>query len=677
MVEVSVHEQRLRAIRAGALYCSSPAVFAAVYAAATWGAPGRGAMLTVALTILVAAGLAGAVATRLVASRWWMLPQHAGAFVNLTGYVVLALLDGGIAGPLGAFIPTSTVLLATVLLPRAFLSVVVLNAIGYGLVVVHGDPAPPGYWLVHALGFGAAAVLCLRHSMALASLRRRLADTSRTDPLTGCLNRRGFDDRVAAALASGGPVTLVLLDLDHFKQVNDAHGHQAGDELLAWVGHELRGSISAPAVAGRLGGDEFALLLPGTGSAEAARVVDRVRNRLRAGAPSSLGSATFPQDARDADGLASVADRRLYADKAAGDRRAPTDAEVAQARSRATAAGPAATVSGRERRRHSIADPGWMSIAQTCVALVYLALFTAGHPHRGAMLVICLWGFAAGLAVVLGADWLSRSRRARPLMLAFSASSFASLAVMAVLDGGVSSTLGVGMLLPIPLLMLGMRPRVAAPLTVAAGALYAVLAVTGGASSGWYVVTNLLGTAATAVACALQGRTAAAQRRLLTRLARVDVLTGVLNRRGFGEQFTAELGHVRRHRLGAALLIADLDEFKKLNDEYGHAAGDEMLRWVAATIRSGARPHDVVGRLGGDEFVMLICGDRPGEVAERLRAALAERIRVSIGVAVLDQDGTDFDSLYAAADARLYQEKKARKLTEPGPVHAPAAGALL
>ncbi|MEU4423366.1 GGDEF domain-containing protein [Actinoplanes sp. NPDC024001] len=669
-MEVPVHEQRIRAIRAGALYCCSPALLAVVYAAATWGEPGRVAMLTVALTILVATALAGAVATRIVASRRWMVPQHIGAFVNLVGYVVLALLDGGIAGPLGALIPTSTVLLATVLLPRAFLGVVTLNAIGYGLVVVYGDPAPPGYWLVHALGFGAAAVLCLRHSMTLASLRRRLADNSRTDPLTGCLNRRGFDERVAAALADAGPVTLVLLDLDHFKQVNDAYGHRAGDELLAWVGQELR---AFPTVAGRLGGDEFALLLPGVDSAAAARIVDQVRDRLRTGAPSSFGAATCPRDARDAAGLASVADRRLYADKAARVRRAPTAEEVARARAGSGTTGPAATVGGRERRRHSIADPGWMSVAQTCVALVYLALFTAGNPHRGVMLTICLWGFAAGLAVVLGATWLSRSRAARPLMLAFSVSSFLSLAAIAFLDGGVSSTLGVGMLLPIPLLMLSMRPRVAAPVAVAAGALYVALAVAEGASSGWYVATNLLGTAATAVACALQGRMAATQRRMLTRLARVDVLTGVLNRRGFGERFAAETARARH----AALLVADLDGFKQLNDLHGHAAGDDLLRWVAATLQDGAGPDAVVGRLGGDEFVMLVGGDRPDAVAEFLRAALAERTGVSIGVAVLDRDGADFDTLYAAADARLYQQKNARRVTDPGPVHPPAAGVLL
>ncbi|MEV6306399.1 GGDEF domain-containing protein [Actinoplanes sp. NPDC051861] len=637
-----VHEQRRRAIRSGAVYCCLPVLLAALYVAATWSGQHRPAMLAVILGVLTTTGLAMAAATRLVASKWWMVPQHIGAVCNLAGYVALALLDGGVAGPLGIYIPTSTVLLATVLLPRAFLVVVVLNTIGYAIVVLYGDPAPPGYWLAHGLAFGAAAVLCMRHSRVLASLRRRLADSSRTDPLTGCLNRRGFDQRLAAALGSGRPVTLVLLDLDHFKQVNDAYGHRAGDDLLAWVGQELRAEVRGQGVAGRLGGDEFALLVPGDFR------LDGLRERL----PSSFGVASCPADGRDPETLAQIADKRLYADKASRERSAPSASVVAAARARIGTTGP--SISFRERRRHSIADPGWMSIAQTSVAMVYLALFTAGNPYRAAMLAICLWGFGTGLAVVLGSGWLSRARSARPLMLLFAVSSFVSCAAIAVLDGGARSPLGVGILIAIPLLMLGMRPGVAAPVALLAGALYAAVGVIAGGASAWYVTISLVSTFVISAACALQGRSAAAQRRMLTRLSSVDVLTDVLNRRGFSERFAAV------PQPGAALIVADLDGFKQLNDAYGHAAGDELLRWVAATMRAGTGPSDVVGRLGGDEFVIMVHGDAAGTVAS-LRAALEQRTGVSFGAAVLGVDGDDFDNLYAVADGRLYQEKSARK----------------
>jgi diguanylate cyclase (GGDEF)-like protein len=267
---------RVTAIRSGAIYCCLPMLLTAAYVAATWDAPHRGAMLAVVLTVIGSAGLALLVASRHITSRWWMIPQHLGAVVNLAGYVALALLDGGVAGPLGTFIPASTVLLATVLLPRSFATVVVLNTIGYAVIVVFGEPAPPGYWLVHALAFGAAAVLCLRHSMVLASLRQRLADSSRTDPLTGCLNRRGYDQQMRAL---DRPGTLVLLDLDHFKQVNDGYGHAVGDQVLIRFGECMR--LAAPRrgdCVARYGGEEFTLVLVGAAAAGARAVLERLQN---------------------------------------------------------------------------------------------------------------------------------------------------------------------------------------------------------------------------------------------------------------------------------------------------------------------------------------------------------------------------------------------------------------
>ncbi len=445
----------------------------------------------------------------------------------------------------------------------------------------------------------------------------------------------------------------MLLDLDHFKVVNDRDGHRAGDDLLVWAGWELR---QVPGAAGRTGGDEFALIV--RDAAEA----DGIRERLGAFAPCSLGVATFPEDAVDAAGLAAAADRRLYADKAARERHAPSAEAVAAARAQleVRAADPGGSLrpgsevtEGSDRKRHAIADPGWMAMAQTSVAAVYVLLFTAGHAHRPGMIALCAWGFLTGLAVVTGAGRISRSRRARPLMLLFAVSSFLSCAAIAALDGGVSGTLGIGMLLGIPLLMLGMRPAVAVPVSVVAGALYVLLAILVGGADFWYVVLQLTGTAAAAAATAMLGRTAARQRRRLIELSRVDVLTGLLNRRGFAERFAAAPAH--------ALLIFDLDGFKQLNDSQGHAAGDELLRWVASGLRTAVHVRDVVARLGGDEFVVLLReAGSATTVAERLRTRLAERTPASAGVAVVGLDGTDFDSLYAVADARLYDDKAAR-----------------
>ncbi|WP_433794616.1 diguanylate cyclase [Actinoplanes sp. CA-252034] len=658
----TVERSRRQSLRASTAYGAVPAVLAAAYAVGTWGEPHRVSMLVVALAMVGLAVVGWTASSRIARTRWWIWSQLTAAAVNLAGSAALGIIDGGVAGPLGTFIPLSVLLLAIVVPPRAFLVTGGLGLSAYTGVLVLGDPPPPGYPLVHGLAFGCVAYLCLRHSAVLASLRRRLADNSRTDPLTGCLNRRGFDERVAAELAdaerSGSPVTLVLLDLDRFKEVNDTHGHRAGDELLAWTGQELRADLRAHDVVGRQGGDEFALLLPGTDTADAEVVVERLRQRLRGCAPGSLGHASFPGDATDFAGLLLVADERLYQDKAARVRRAPTAAAVAGARSGIRPSGPVAAVEARERRRHSIADPGWMSITQTVVALVYMGLVANDHPHRTGMVMLSLWGLLTGLAVVVGADWLSRSRLARPLMLAFAFSAFVSCAAIATLDGGVDQPLGIGVLLSIPLLMLGMRPEVAGPVALAAGGLYLLVGLRVGDVDGWYLAVHLLETAAAATACALQGRAAARQRRLLTRLSRVDVLTDVLNRRGFAERFAAEMAHSRRTGREAALLVLDLDGFKLLNDRHGHAAGDELLRWVATTLREQVHPHDIVGRLGGDEFVVLLTDDDASEAAGRLRTVLGARTGVSIGAAVLDVDGDDFDGLYAVADARLYEQKR-------------------
>ena len=149
-----------------------------------------------------------------------------------------------------------------------------------------------------------------------AELRR----LSRTDPLTGCLNRRGFEESVTTALHAGAPFGLITLDLDGLKLVNDGRGHAAGDAVLCAAVAALRSSVRPQDPVGRLGGDEFAVLLPGATPEHARRVADRAALALSLAAPASCGLATFPADGGTADDLFSRADAGVYAEKA---RRAP------------------------------------------------------------------------------------------------------------------------------------------------------------------------------------------------------------------------------------------------------------------------------------------------------------------------------------------------------------------
>jgi ribonuclease P protein subunit RPR2 len=148
---------------------------------------------------------------------------------------------------------------------------------------------------------------------------------ARRDAVTGLGNRRAFDERLAAASAraeGGGSFGLIMLDVDHFKAVNDTNGHAAGDEVLRELARVLERSVRPDDGVFRLGGDEFAILVDGRRNA-ALRVAERVRRAVRAQRRAQLptlsgGIAVVPADARTPDELARKADAALYAAKAAG-----------------------------------------------------------------------------------------------------------------------------------------------------------------------------------------------------------------------------------------------------------------------------------------------------------------------------------------------------------------------
>jgi two-component system, cell cycle response regulator len=152
-----------------------------------------------------------------------------------------------------------------------------------------------------------------------------------------------------------------------------------------------------------------------------------------------------------------------------------------------------------------------------------------------------------------------------------------------------------------------------------------------------------------------------------------DALTQCYSRRYFDERLSAEVAYSRRHESPVSVILFDVDHFKRINDEHGHAAGDDVLRSIAAQVAKLIRAEDVFARHGGEEFILLVRGIRHKGVmrfAERVRAAI-ERLRVqtgdaviestvSLGVASLDQCRNDADpeGLVALADSRLYRAKR-------------------
>ena len=156
----------------------------------------------------------------------------------------------------------------------------------------------------------------------------------------------------------------------------------------------------------------------------------------------------------------------------------------------------------------------------------------------------------------------------------------------------------------------------------------------------------------------------------LRRLATTDPLTGVANRRHLIEQAERAIGRCRYHGLPVALLLADLDRFKQINDMHGHAVGDRALQDFARIATAALRPGDLLARWGGEEFVVLLPGADQAvaaAIAERLRDAVARhallidcgslRMTVSLGVAALGGNALGFDELASLADRALYRAK--------------------
>jgi diguanylate cyclase (GGDEF)-like protein len=169
---------------------------------------------------------------------------------------------------------------------------------------------------------GAVASASLELAWSYAEVDRR----ARTDPLTGLFNRMHFGEQLQRTLAEadryGQPVSLVLVDVDHFKKVNDTWGHEAGDSVLKQVSRIVQEGVRQVDVCVRYGGEEIAMLLAQTDSAHAVEVAERLRGRIAAtvirhggaeiAVTASFGVATYPETVSQRDQLFPLADKALY-----------------------------------------------------------------------------------------------------------------------------------------------------------------------------------------------------------------------------------------------------------------------------------------------------------------------------------------------------------------------------
>jgi diguanylate cyclase (GGDEF)-like protein len=183
-------------------------------------------------------------------------------------------------------------------------------------------------------------LLAIAHQLSLAVAHAHVFATTQqhslTDPLTGCINRRGLDiqleEHLRRATEASAPVSVIMIDLDHFKHINDTYGHERGDEVLVSLGNILLDEARGGAFVARLGGEEFVFVLPGQSLEQASLIAEKVRQRIASVAFDAFGNrvtvscgvACFPCHASTQRGLLKIADSAMYRAKELGRNRVYT-----------------------------------------------------------------------------------------------------------------------------------------------------------------------------------------------------------------------------------------------------------------------------------------------------------------------------------------------------------------
>ncbi|HEY0517117.1 MAG TPA: EAL domain-containing protein [Solirubrobacteraceae bacterium] len=288
-----------------------------IYVALTWSRPHRFELLLLFIVSVLSCAPPFRMREKIVRSRWREVFFLSWTLSDLVMLVTGTLADGGARSPLVIvfFLP---IVFSAMSYPMASIVVLgVASELSYVAVVLIAGGASVSYEVGFAFVLLATATISAWQAQNHNRQHRALGTVSRTDHLTGCLNRRGFGERVEAHLRrmgrDGTSGAILMLDIDHFKPVNDRFGHAAGDELLCWVSDTLEGAVRPSDAVGRLGGDEFAVLFVDIDAIQARLLATRLDEKLSARAPSSLGLAVFPDDGQNLDDLTRKADIRLYA----------------------------------------------------------------------------------------------------------------------------------------------------------------------------------------------------------------------------------------------------------------------------------------------------------------------------------------------------------------------------
>jgi diguanylate cyclase (GGDEF)-like protein len=303
-----------------------------------------------------------------------------------------------------------------------------------------------------------------------------------------------------------------------------------------------------------------------------------------------------------------------------------------------------------------------------CFAILALALAVGGGSSIGYWWAPLL---AAGLAGFWIADRFMRSSAHPAIWVAGAWAALPALLAASVLvTGGVGSPVLVWFALPAATLGFRFEPRGMVFGTLYVIAMFLAAAVVPDSAAAWEQRQELIAVAALIVSTVILSGALVESDRAHRRRSTLDRLTGLFNRTAL-EQRLSELEGQHcdpGEGLSHAFLLCDLDHFKRVNDQFGHAAGDAVLQDVAYAMRAALRAGDSIYRVGGEEILVMLPGAGPDgamEIGERLRMAVRERrpvgvrVSISIGVAVAEAGALDTDCLLARADAALYAAKAA------------------
>jgi diguanylate cyclase (GGDEF)-like protein len=311
-------------------------------------------------------------------------------------------------------------------------------------------------------------------------------------------------------------------------------------------------------------------------------------------------------------------------------------------------------------------------LGETLVVMFYLGV-TPHEGHRFALKVIVAAWFALATAGLFGAPALATSHWRALFSASWTIVSVLAVGVVAVLDGGVDSPLLFLLFLPVGFSALAFTPVLAAACGVAALSSTAVVALIDPSvhlSSGdlLLLIGVLVGATILSVAASVNRTYREDHERRLSEqiavLASTDGLTGCAVHRVFHSRLEEEISRAVRTNRPLSLLMIDVDDFKGVNDTYGHLIGDHVLAAIGGVLRSQTRSFELVGRLGGDEFAVLmpetetshaiVAGNRFRDESSRV---VEVPVTLSIGVSGLDLSMPTAERMLDDADFALYQVK--------------------